>query len=121
VIHVQPEPLPGFALIGVLTLVYALQAVVVYRALFGTKTNPLETHARRVQNIGLTVKVCVYSCTVCAVFFAITFALDLLDLKRWMPLAQSICLLITTIFCHMSLTAPPRAPDVDELGSSPVR
>jgi hypothetical protein len=119
VIYIQPEPFPGFALIGVLTLTYALQAFVVYRALYG-KTNPLETHARRVHTIGLTVKIGVYSCIVCVVFFAFIFTVDLLDMKRWVPLAQSVCLLITTLFCLMSLTAPPREPEVDELGSSPV-
>jgi hypothetical protein len=54
------------------------------------------------------------------VFFAFIFTVDLLDLKRWVPLAQSTCFLITTLLCLMSLTAPPREPEVDELGSSPV-
>jgi hypothetical protein len=121
VIYIQREPFPGFALIGTLTLVYALEAFVVYRALYGKKSTPLETHAGRVHTIGLTVKVCVYSCIVCVVFFAFTFMLDLLDLKRWMPFAQSVCLLITTLLCLLALTAPPREPEVDELGSSPVR
>ena len=120
VIYVQPKPFPGFALIGVLTLCYALEAFVVYRAVYGKKANPLETHASRVHTIGLTVKICVYSCLVCAVFFAFTFTLDLLDLKKWMPFAQSVCLLITTLLCLMSLVAPPRQPHVDELGSSPA-
>jgi hypothetical protein len=120
VIYIQPEPFPGFALIGVLTLTCALQAFVVYRALYGKKANPLETHARRVHTIGLTVKVNVYSCIVCVAFFAFIFTVDLLDLKRWVPLAQSACLLITTLLCLMSLTALQREPEVDELGSSPV-
>lgn len=121
VIYIQPEPFPGFALIGVLTLCYALQAFVVYRALYGKRANPFETHARRVHTIGLTVKVCVYSCIVCVVFFSFTFTLDLLDLKRWMPFAQSVCLLITTLLCLMGLAAPPRQPEVGELRSNPVR
>lgn len=120
VIYIQGDPFPGFALIGVLTLVYASQAFVVYRALYGKKSNPFETHAGRVHTIGLTVKVNVYGCIVCVVFFAFVFTVDLLDLKRWVPLAQSVCLLITTLLCLMSLTAPPRQPEVDELGSSPV-
>jgi hypothetical protein len=120
VIYIQPKPFPGFALIGVLTLCYALQAFVVYRALYGKKANPMETHARRVHTIGLTVKVCVYSCIVCVVFFSFTFALDLLDLNIWMPLAQSLCLLITTLLCLMGLSAPPRPPEANELGSNPA-
>jgi hypothetical protein len=118
VTYVQREPFPGFALIGVLTLVFASQAFVVYRALYGKKSNPLETHAGRVHTIGLTVKSSVYGFIVCVVFFAFVFTVDLLDLKRWVPLAQSVCLLITTLLCIMSLTAPPRGPEVDELGSS---
>ena len=111
----------GFALIGVLTLVYSLQAFVVYRALYGKKSDPLETSAGRVHKIGLTVNICVYACILCVVFFSVTFTLDLLDLKRWMPLAQSVCLLINTLFCLMGLTAPSRDPEPDGLGSSPVR
>ena len=68
--------------------------------------------------IGLTVKFGVYGCIVCVVFFAFVFTIDLLDLKRWVPLAQSVCLLITTLLSIMGLTAPPRGPEVDELGSS---
>jgi hypothetical protein len=120
VIYIQWKPFPGFALIGVLTLVYALQAFVVYRALYGKKSNPLETHAGRVHTIGLTVKVCVYSCIVCLVFFSFVFTVDLLDLKRWAPFAQSVCLLTTTLLSLMSLTAPPREPEADGLSSSRV-
>jgi MFS family permease len=113
VIYIQPQPSPGFALIGVLALVYALQAFVVYRALYGKKTNLLETHARRMHTIRLTVKVSVYSCVLCAVFFAFTFAFDLLDMKRWMPFATSACLLITSLLCLMGLAAPPRGPGAE--------
>jgi MFS family permease len=120
VTYVQPKPLPGFALIGVLTLAYASQAFMIYRALYGKKNNPLETHERRVHNIGLTVKVCVYSCIVCVMFFAVAFMFDVMDLKRWVPLAQSVCLLITTLLCLMSLTAPPRHSGADSIDSSLV-
>jgi MFS family permease len=111
VVYVRPEPSPGFALLGVLTLVYALEAVVVYRALYGRNANPLETYARRRHTIGLTVKVCIYSCIVCVVFFVFTFTLDLLDMRRWMPFAQSACLLVTSLLCLMGLGAPPREPE----------
>jgi MFS family permease len=120
-IYVQRDPFPGFTLIGVLTLVYLFQALVVYSALHGKKSNPLQTHVERVHTIGQTVKVCVYSCILCVVFFAFAFTVDLLEMKRWVPFAQSVCLLITTLLCLMSLTAPPRATEVDEIRSSPVR
>lgn len=120
VMYVQPKPLPGLALIGVLTLVYASQAFVVYRALYGKKSNPLETHARRVHTIGLTVKVCVYSCIVCVVFFSFVFTLDLLDQRRWVPFALSVCLLVTTLLCLMGMTALPSNSESDGFGSSPI-
>jgi hypothetical protein len=115
VLSVQPKPFPGVALIGVLTLTYALVAFVTYRAIYGN-TNPLETHERRVHRIGLTVKVNVYSCIVCVVFFAFVFTVDLVDLKKWVPLAQSACLLITTLLCLMNLTAPPSPSESDGVG-----
>jgi hypothetical protein len=120
VIYVQQEPFPGYALIGVLTLTYAVQAVVVYRNLYGKKCNPFETHAGRVHAIGLTVKSVVYGCIVCVAFFAFVFTVDLLEVKRWVPLAQSACFLSSTLLCLMGLTPPPREPEVDELGETPA-
>ncbi len=120
VLYTQSKPMPGLALVGVLTLTYVLEAIVVYRALYGKKSTPLETHAARAHRIGLAVRVNVYSGILCTVFFAFVFTVDLLDLKRWVPLAQSVCLLITTLFCLMSLTSPQREPEVNEFGSSPV-
>jgi len=120
VMYFQRKPFPGFALIGVLTLTYASQIFVVYRTLYGKKANPFETHAGHLHKIGLAVKTIVYGCIVCSAFFAFVFAVDLLDLKRWVPLAQSVCLLITTFLVLMSLSAPAREPEADELGSSPA-
>jgi hypothetical protein len=120
VLYFQRKPFPGFALIGVLTLTYASQIFLVYRTLYGKKANPFETHAGHLHNIGLAVKTIVYGCILCSAFFAFVFAVDLLDLKRWVPLAQSVCLLITTFLVLMSLRTPAREPEVDELGSSPA-
>jgi hypothetical protein len=106
VLYMQQEPFPGYGLIGALTLVYVAQSLVVYRALYGKKGNPFETHAGRVHKIGVTVRVCVYGCIVCVVFFAFVFTVDQLDMKRWVPLAQSVCLLISTLLCLMGLTLP---------------
>jgi hypothetical protein len=118
VLYVQEKPFPGFALIGVLTLVYVSQAFLVYKRLYGKMNNPFETHAERVHKIGLSVKTIVYGCIVCALFFAVVFTVDLLDLKRWVPLAQSVCLLFSTLLCLINLTAPPREPDADGPGSN---
>ena len=120
VMYFQREPFPGFGLIAALTLTYVSQAFVVYWTLYGKKANPLVTHAGHLHNIGLAVRTIVYGCILCSAFFAFVFAVDLLDLKRWVPLAQSVCLLITTFLVLMSLRTPAREPEVDELGSSPA-
>lgn len=113
VLAIQSKPTPGLQLIAVLTFVYVSQAVIVYRALYG-KHSPIETNAIRMHTIGLTVRVSIYACILCVVFFAFVFTVDLLDAKRWVPLAQSVCLLVTTFFCLMSLAAPSRAEGMRE-------
>jgi hypothetical protein len=113
VIYVQERPFKGFALVGILTLVYALEAFVVYTMLYGKKINALETNADSVRAIGVGVKACVYGCILCVVFFALAFTLDLLNLHRWMPFALSAALVICTLLCFMGFTAPPRQPGAD--------
>jgi hypothetical protein len=108
ILTLQKEPFPGYALIGVLIVTYAAQAWVVYRALYGKSSNPFESQADRVHRIGTTIRVCVYGSMLCAVFFAFVFAVDLLDMKKWVPLAQALCLLSSSIFSVMSVT--PRRP-----------
>jgi hypothetical protein len=115
ILYMQVEAFPGWALIALLTIVYLAQTHVIYRALYGKKSNPFETHAARVHRIGVAARVSVYGCILVAVFFAFVFTVDQLDMKRWVPLAQSVCVLITTLFCLMGLTAPPRPPAMDEL------
>ena len=120
VIYIQQHPFPGFAglinLVGV-TLVYALNAFVVYMMLYGTKRNPFETHAGRLRTIGLAVKSSVYSCIVVVVYLSLNFSLGLLDLQRWEPFALSIFFVICALLASMGFAAPLRKPEVDELGS----
>jgi len=121
VIYIQTQPFPGFALIGVLTLVYALEAFVIYTTLYGKKINPLETSADSVHMSGQGVKACVYGCIVCVVFFSVTFTLDLLDLKRWMPFALTVCLLACSLLCLMAFSKPPRHTAAEGSGSDRSR
>jgi hypothetical protein len=121
VIYIQQDPFPGFAgliNIGVITLIYALNAFVVYMMLYGRKINPFETHAGRLHTIGLTVKTSVCSCIVLVVFLSLNFTLVLLDLQRWEPFALSVFFVIVTLVCLTGLAAPPRPPDAD--GSVPA-
>jgi hypothetical protein len=108
ILALQEKPFPGFGLIGVLTVTYAAHAWVVYRALYGKKSHPFESQADRVHRIGKTIRVCVYGSIVLSVYFAFVFAVDLFDLKRWVPLAQGICLLSSSVLCLMSVM--PRRP-----------
>jgi len=126
VIYLQPHPrlgLAGLVTLGLITLVYALNAFVVHRVLYGKKANPFDTHANRVYSIGLTVKSCVYSCIVCVVFLALNLGLVLLAWQKWAPFALSAFFAIAALLSVMGMTAPPRKPGADELGNvaPPVR
>jgi hypothetical protein len=123
VIYLQPHPFVGFAglvNIGALTLVYAVQAFVVYAVLYGKKPNPFETHAARVRTIGLVVKCCVYSCIACAVFLSLSLTLGLRGWQMWEPSALSGFFVITSLLSLMGMTAPSRHPEADGLGSNPA-
>lgn len=120
VIYVRQQPFPGFAgliNLGAVTLVYALNAVVVYSMLYGRNKNPFETHAGRLHTIGLAVKSSVYSCILVVVYLSLNFSLRLLDLKRWEPFALSVFFIICALVASMGFAAPLRKPEVDELGS----
>lgn len=118
-IYLQQHPFLGFAgLINIVavTLVYALNAFVVYAVLYGKKGNPLETHAGRLHTIGLAVKSSVYSCIVIVAYLSLNFSLRLLDLQRWEPFALSIFFVITALVASMGFIALPRKPHADDLG-----
>ena len=124
VMYIEQHPFQAFAgafiNIGVVTLVYALNAFIVYMRLYGRKSDPLETRADRVRMTGVTVKASVYTCIAVVVFISLNFTLVLLDLQRWEPFAQSIFLVICTLLGSMGLTAAPRRPVADVRDSSPV-
>ena len=104
-IFFQRESFPGFFLVGTLTLVYAHQAFEIYRALYGKKRGPLDTHAVRTHRTGFGVKLSVYICIIIAVFFAFAFMIDLLDQKKWVPFAESVLFVTITLLISTGLTA----------------
>lgn len=109
VFYLQRHPFVGFAglvNIGGITLVYALQAAIVYAMLYGKKSNPFETHEGRVRTIGLVVKAAVYSCIACVTFVALNLTLILLDWQRWEPFALSVFFVITALLSVMGMMAP---------------
>jgi MFS family permease len=123
VIYLQQQALPGFAgliTLGAITLVYALNAFVVYMTLYGKKRNPFETQTGRLHTIGLTVKSSVYSCIVIVVYLSLNFALLLLDLRRWEPFSLSTFFVICALVASMGFAAPLRKPEADGMGSAPT-
>jgi hypothetical protein len=123
VIIIKKHPFPGFGgfiNLGIITLIYAVNAFTVYWVLYGRKRNPLETNAGRLRTIGLVVKSSVYSCIVVGVFVSLTLSLGLLDLKRWQPFALSVFFIICALVTSMGFVAPPRKPEADEVGSHMV-
>ena len=107
----------GLIVLGIITLVYALNGFLVYSVLYGKKPNPFETHEGRVHTIGVTVKALVYTCIAGVAFVSLSITLGLLHWQRWMPFALSAFFVITGLLSLMSMTIPPPQPGVDGLDS----
>lgn len=118
VIYLQQRPFPGFAsliTLGVVTLVYALNAFVVYMILYGRDSSPLKTHTGRLHAISVTVKSSVYTCIAVVAYLSLNFSLRLLDLPRWEPFALSVFLIICALLASIGVLSPLRQPEMDEL------
>jgi len=101
------------------TLVYALNAFMIYKYLYGKK-NPLMNHEGRVHTIAVTVKVGVYSSIAIAWFLSVFGTLGQPGLREWRPFALIVFFVVTMLLTLMSVSAPPRKPEADELGTSPI-
>jgi hypothetical protein len=102
--------------IGSVTLVYALNAFIIYKYLYGRK-NPLVTHEGRAHTIGVTVKVGVYGSIGIAWFTSVFGTLGQPGLQEWRPFALTVFFVITTLLCLISVTAP-RKQEADGPGAS---
>ena len=110
----------GLITLGVITLIYALTAFILYITMYGKYRNPFETHVDRLQTMGTTVKGSVYSCIGIVVYLSIIFSLGMLDLTRWVPFATSVFFVICTLLDSIG-PAPLRKPEANELGESPAK
>lgn len=105
--------------IGVVTAVYALNAFVIYKYLYGRK-NPLVSDQGRVHSIGVNVKGAVYSSIAIAWFFSLLGVIGQPHLKEWQPFALSLFLVVTWLLCLMGVSSPPRKPEGDAADSNEV-
>ncbi len=123
--YVARHPFPGFggpfANIGIVSLGYILLGAFVMYLLYGRKIDPLQTHADRMRMIRGVANFYAWMCILIPIFVSLTVARKLLDLETWGPFAGTVFFLILTLLNLRSLTAPPRQPEADGLGSSPVR
>jgi len=110
----------GLITLGVITLIYALTAFILYITMYGKYRNPFETHVDRLQTMGTTVKGSVYSCIGIVVYLSIILSLGMLDLTRWVPFATSVFFVICTLLDSIG-PAPLRKPEANELGESPAK
>ena len=106
--------------IGAVTLVYAVNAFIVYKYLYGRR-NPLVTHEARLHTIGVRVKGSVYSCIVVVGFISLMGTLARPELREWSPFALSVFFVVITLLGFMDLTAPVRGHEADTLDSNEVR
>ena len=123
--YVARHPFPGFggpfANIGILSLGYILLGAFVMYLLYGRKRDPLQTHADRMRMISGVANFYAWMLIVTSIFLSLNIAQKLLDLEKWGPFAGTVFFLILTLLLLRTVTAPPRQPEADGLGSSPVR
>ena len=99
------------------TLVYALNAFVIYKYLYGRK-NPLVTHEGRVHMIAATVKCGVYGSISVAWFVSIFGTIGQPGMNEWRPFALVVFFILTTLLSVMGATAVPHRLLAGGLGSS---
>jgi hypothetical protein len=117
--HTFPR-FPGYFFLGTITLVYALNAFVVYWLLYRRKRWPLETRAYRMQAVGVQIKIVFYVSIAVTVFFSLIVALVLLHLQRWVPFAASVYMVVIMLFTSMMPFSLRRQAETDRLDPSAV-
>ena len=103
--------------IASVTLVYALNAFIIYKYLYGRK-NPLVSHEGRVHMIGASVKAGVYGSIAIAWFISIFGTLGQPGLQEWRPFALVVLFIATALLALTGVSAPTRKPEADGAGSS---
>jgi hypothetical protein len=119
--HPFPRFAGPFANIGILSLGYILLGAIVMYLLYGKKKNPLHRHADRIRIISGVANYYAWILILTSIFMSLQVARKLVDLETWGPFAGIVFFLIITLLNLRTMTAPPRQPEADGPGSSPVR
>jgi uncharacterized membrane protein len=121
-IYLLQHPFPGFRGLSHIvspTVIYALNAFIIYKKLYG-RSEPLETHEHRLHRIGVTVRFFVYFCIAFVAYKALRITLGMLELQEWEPFALSV-FLVVTVLGAVTLTAPPQPPNAGDAFTGKVR
>lgn len=110
IVYIQRDPFPGFAgayvNIGIVTLCYGVIAFAIYRVIYGTQTNPLQSHAERMYQMGTIVKALVYSGLASVLSIMINMSLILIDRQHLEPFAHSACVVVLALVIYRGMRAP---------------
>jgi hypothetical protein len=124
-IYVARAPSSGFGgpllNIGILSLGYILLGACVMYLLYGKKKHPLQNHADRMRMISGVANYYAWILILTSIAVSLQAARKLVDLETWGPFAGTVFFLILTLLNLRTMTVPPRQPEADRLGPSPVR
>jgi hypothetical protein len=125
IFYAARHPFPGFggafANIGGVSLMYILLGAVVVKLHYGKKKDLLQTNEDRIRMIRGVANFYAWVCILMSVLLSFSIAQKLLKLETWGPFAGTVFFLIITLLLLRGFSAPPRQPEADGLGSSPVR
>ena len=111
--YVARHPFPGYAgplvNIGIVTLMFATFAGVMYWFLYARKPDPLQTHEDRMRMLRMLMNTYAWMCILIPVFLSFGFARKMLDLETWNPLAGTLGFLALSILSLRSVSAWPMA------------
>lgn len=93
--------------LALVTFMYALNAFIVYKYLYGRKS-PLITNEGRSHSIEMNVKSSVYGSTLIAWFFTLLAVVSQQDLAEWQPFALTLFLTSMWMLSGFNLSQPPR-------------
>ncbi len=105
--------------VGAVTFVYAVNAFVIYKYLYGRK-NPFVSPDGRSHSIGVNVKGSVYSSIAAAWFFSLVGVVGQPHLEEWQPFALSVFVVFSSAIGVMGMSAPSRKPNANEISSTEV-